>query len=79
MPRLSGREALKIIKEDPALRGIPILVLTTSEAEDDILQSYQLGANSFISKPVTFQGLVRVMNSLESYWFEIVELPGAGE
>jgi len=76
MPRLSGREALTVIKQDPELRQIPVLVLTTSEAEEDILQSYQLGANSFISKPVTFDGLVRVMGSLKNFWLEIVELPG---
>ena len=74
MPRMDGREALKEIKADPALRQIPIVVLTTSKAEEDILRSYDLGANSFITKPVTFAGLVDVMGELGRYWFELVEL-----
>ncbi len=61
MPRKDGREALKEIKSDPALRQIPIVVLTTSQAEEDIFRSYDLGANSFISKPVTFNGLVEAI------------------
>ncbi len=75
MPRKDGREALKEIKNDAGLREIPIVVLTTSKAEEDILRSYDLGANSYITKPVTFEGLVDVMKSLGKYWFEIVELP----
>jgi CheY-like chemotaxis protein len=75
MPKLDGREALARIKSDPDLRRIPIVVLTTSRAEEDIFRSYDLGANSFISKPVTFEGLVAVMRGLGTYWFEIVELP----
>jgi len=75
MPKLDGREALKIIKGDPNLRDIPVVVLTTSRAEQDILLSYDLGVNSFISKPVTFSGLVEAMNLLGRYWLEIVELP----
>ncbi len=74
MPKKDGREALKEIKADPDLRGIPIVVLTTSKAEEDILRTYDLGVNSFITKPVTFQGLVEVMKTLTRYWFEIVEL-----
>jgi CheY-like chemotaxis protein len=77
MPRKDGREALREIKADPELRDIPIVILTTSKAEEDIGQSYDLGANSFISKPVTFQGLVEVMRGLGKYWFDIVELPPA--
>ncbi len=77
MPRKDGREVLKEIKADPALRRIPIIVLTTSEAEEDIYRSYDLGVNSFITKPVTFVSLVEVMRSLGQYWFEIVELPPA--
>jgi CheY-like chemotaxis protein len=75
MPRKDGREALREIKADPELRDIPVVILTTSKAEDDIGQSYNLGANSFITKPVTFQGLVEVMRGLGKYWFDIVELP----
>ncbi len=75
MPRKDGREALREIKEHPELRLIPIVVLTTSKAEEDILRTYELGVNSFITKPVTFDGLVEVMRALGRYWFEIVELP----
>lgn len=75
MPRKDGREALKEIKADPQLRRIPIVVLTTSKAEEDIYRTYDLGVNSFITKPVTFEGLVAVMRALGRYWFEIVELP----
>jgi len=75
MPRKDGREALREIKADPDLRSIPIVVLTTSKAEEDIVRSYDLGVNSFITKPVTFEGLVEVVKTLGKYWFEIVELP----
>ncbi len=75
MPRKDGRQALKEIKEDPALRHIPIIILTTSKAEEDILRSYDLGANSFIVKPVTFDKLVKIIRELTNYWFEIVRLP----
>ncbi|MBT34589.1 MAG: two-component system response regulator [Thalassobius sp.] len=75
MPRKDGREAIKEIKEVPKLRPIPIVVLTTSRAEEDILKTYNLGINSFITKPVTFEGLVDIMKTLGKYWFEIVELP----
>ena len=75
MPRKDGREALKEIKSDANLRSIPIVVLTTSKAEQDIYRTYDLGVNSFITKPVTFEGLVSVMRALGRYWFEIVELP----
>lgn len=75
MPRKDGREALKEIKGDHELRQIPIVILTTSKAEEDILRSYDLGVNSFIIKPVTFEALVDVMKTLAKYWFEIVELP----
>lgn len=76
MPKKDGREALEEIKNDPDLREIPVVVLTTSKDEEDVLRSYNLGANSFITKPVTFDGLVEVVKSLGKYWFEIVELPG---
>lgn len=75
MPKKDGREALREIKSDPALRQIPVVVLTTSKAEEDILRTYNLGVNSFITKPVTFENLVRVTRDLGKYWFEIVELP----
>ena len=76
MPRKDGREALKEIKSDPNFRHIPVVVLTTSKAEEDIYRTYDLGVNSFITKPVTFEGLVSIMRGLGRYWFEIVELPG---
>lgn len=75
MPKKDGREALKEIKSDPEFRKIPVVVLTTSKADTDIGRIYELGANSFISKPVSFDSLVEVMRSLSHYWFEIVELP----
>ena len=74
MPRMDGREALKVIKGDPELRRIPVIVLTTSKAEEDIFRTYDLGVNSFIIKPVTFPSLVNIMRVLEMYWFEIVEI-----
>jgi CheY-like chemotaxis protein len=75
MPKIDGREALIALKNDPALRSIPVVVLTTSRAEEDVARSYDLGANSFISKPVTFAGLVDVMRELGQYWVVIVALP----
>ena len=75
MPRMDGREALAEIKSDPKLRHIPVVVLTTSKAEEDIFRTYGLGVNSFITKPVTFAGLVEVLQAFKRYWFEIVELP----
>jgi CheY-like chemotaxis protein len=79
MPRKDGREALQEIKADPALRQIPVVVLTTSKAEEDIFRSYDLGANSYVTKPVTFQSLVDLMKTLGRYWLEIVELPNGGD
>ena len=75
MPRKDGREALREIKADSELRRIPIVVLTTSRAEEDIYRTYELGVSSFITKPVTFEGLVDLMKILSKYWFEIVQLP----
>lgn len=75
MPRMDGREALKRIKANPALATIPVVVLTTSKQEEDILRTYGLGVNSFITKPVTFEGLLRVAQIVTSYWIEIVQLP----
>lgn len=78
MPRMDGREALREIKADPELRTIPIVVLTTSKAEEDIIRTYDLGANSYITKPVSFEGLIEVMGSLGGYWLGIVQLPPNG-
>jgi CheY-like chemotaxis protein len=75
MPKKDGREALAEIKTDESLRRIPVVVLTTSKDEADVLATYDLGVSSFITKPVTFGGLVDVMKTWTQYWFEIVELP----
>ncbi|MBI5014948.1 MAG: response regulator [Deltaproteobacteria bacterium] len=75
MPRKDGREALREIKADPDLRRIPIVVLTTSKAEEDVQRTYDLGVNSFITKPVSFAALVEIMRTLGEYWFQIVQLP----
>lgn len=75
MPRKDGREALEEIKSDASLRRIPVVVLTTSEAEQDILRSYDLGVNAFVTKPVTFEGLATAIQKLGEFWFEIVKLP----
>ncbi len=78
MPRKDGREALREIKTHPELRSIPVVVLTTSRADTDIDGIYQLGANSFIAKPVEFEALVNLMRLLSQYWLKTVELPTAG-
>jgi two-component system response regulator len=75
MPKMDGREALKEIKKDATLCRIPVVVLTTSKAEEDILRTYGLGVNSFITKPVGFESLVEIVRTLCSYWIEIVILP----
>ncbi|HTI64818.1 MAG TPA: response regulator [Gemmatimonadaceae bacterium] len=77
MPKMDGREALQRIKSDATLIEIPVVVLTTSGLDADVIRSYRLGVNSFITKPVTFSGLVEAMNVLGRYWLEIVELPPA--
>lgn len=79
MPRKDGREALAEIKRDPVLHKIPVVILTTSKAEEDIVRAYDLGVNSYITKPVTFQGLAEIMKTLSIYWFEIVKLPNGHE
>jgi CheY-like chemotaxis protein len=79
MPRKDGREALKEIKSDPSLRRIPVVILTTSKAEEDILRTYDLGANSFITKPVGFESLVQLVSTMTRYWFQLVELPASVE
>ena len=76
MPKKDGRQALREIKSNPDLRRIPVVILTTSKTDEDVLRSYDLGANSFITKPVTFDRLVEIVRALGTYWFQIVELPG---
>ena len=75
MPRMDGREALAKIKSQPELRGIPVVILTTSRADEDVVRGYDLGAASYITKPVTFDNLVSLMRALGHYWIEFVELP----
>src|SRR6188768_3395391 len=78
LPRKDGREVLAEIKSDPDLRSIPVVVLTTSKAEEDVLRTYDLHANCYITKPVSFDGLIEVMGSLGGYWLGIVQLPPNG-
>ena len=75
MPRMDGREVLNEIRKTPELANIPVIVLTTSESESDIVQSYDLNANCYISKPVDFQQFIRVVQSIEHFWFSVVSLP----
>jgi two-component system response regulator len=78
MPRKDGREALEELKKDPRFRGIRVVIMTTSKAEEDVIRSYNLSAASYIAKPVTFDRLVEVIRTLGKYWLEIVELPPEG-
>jgi two-component system, chemotaxis family, response regulator Rcp1 len=75
LPRKSGREVLEEVKGDAALMSIPVVVLTTSESEQDILRSYLLHANCFITKPVDFEGFLKVVRSIDSFWLSVVTLP----
>jgi chemotaxis family two-component system response regulator Rcp1 len=75
MPRKDGREVLKEIKDDPRLRRIPVVILTTSAAEEDILHTYDLHANCYITKPVDFDQFLRVVKSIENFWLTVVKLP----
>ena len=75
MPKKDGRQALSEIKANPSLRNIRVVVMTTSKAEEDILRTYDLGASSYVTKPVTFAALVDVITTMGRYWLEIVELP----
>jgi two-component system, chemotaxis family, response regulator Rcp1 len=75
LPRKDGREVLREVKADPILKTIPIVILTTSAAEQDILRSYNLHANCYITKPVDLNQFVRVVNYIQDYWLEIVKLP----
>lgn len=77
MPKKDGRESLREIKANPDLRRIPVVILTTSQADADVGQIYDLGANSFITKPVSFDALVKMMRAVGHYWFETVELPNS--
>ena len=77
MPKVSGFEALREIKAHPTLRKIPIIILTTSQSEDDVTHAYELGVNSFVQKPIRFEGMVDVFRTLDRYWFKIVKLPRA--
>ena len=79
MPKKDGREALREIKADPELRSIPVVILTTSRTEAEINRTYDLGANSFMAKPVTFESLVQAMAVITDYWFQIVELPSGAK
>ncbi|HTN75784.1 MAG TPA: response regulator [Pirellulaceae bacterium] len=79
MPKKDGREALREMKSDPKLKNIRVVVMTTSKAEEDILRTYDLGASSYVTKPVTFAALVDVIQTLGKYWLEIVELPSGTE
>jgi CheY-like chemotaxis protein len=79
MPRKDGREALAEIRADPRLRGLPVVVLTTSSAEEDIVRSYDLGANSYVQKPVTFAKMVEVVEAIGKYWLGVVKLPMNGD
>lgn len=76
MPRKDGRETLAAIKENPAFRRIPVLVITTSKAEEDVQKCYDLGVSSFLSKPTTFEALRDLVREVTHYWFETVRLPG---
>lgn len=79
MPRRDGREVLRDIKADPNLRGIPVVILTTSKAEEDVVRCYRDGVNSFITKPVTFSALTEVVQAIGKYWLEVVDLPESTE
>ena len=77
LPRKDGREVLGEIKADPALRQIPVVILTTSKAEEDILKTYDLHANCYITKPVDLEGFIEVISAIEDFWLSIVKLPGS--
>lgn len=75
MPRKDGREVLKELRADDDLRRIPVVVLTSSESEEDIVRSYELNANAYLTKPVDFDGFVEIVNRLENFWFQVVKFP----
>ncbi len=76
LPKKDGRQVLAEVKADPDLRRIPVVILTTSKAEEDILKTYDLHANCFITKPVEFEQFIKVVQSIEGFWLTIVQLPG---
>ena len=76
MPKIDGREALKEIKSNPKLKAIPVIVLTTSRAQEDIVRSYELGANAYVTKPTAFADLIAIVSSLKNFWITTAELPG---
>ena len=75
LPKMDGREVLKEIKQDPDLKSIPVVILTTSEAEEDIVKTYELHANCYITKPVDFEQFMKVVRSIQDFWVTIVQLP----
>lgn len=75
MPRMNGREVLEKVKTDPRFKTIPVVVLTTSDSDEDILRSYQLNVNCYITKPVGFEDFIKVVKSIEDFWFTVVKLP----
>ena len=75
LPKLDGRQVLQRIREDPTLRGLVVVVLTTSKEETDVIRSYDLGVNSYVTKPMDIQQFIQVIHELEHYWFQIVVLP----
>ena len=77
MPRKDGQDVLKELKDDDELRTIPVVVLTSSESEEDIAKSYELNANAYLTKPVDFDGFIEIVNRLENFWFKVVKLPEA--
>ena len=79
MPLLDGREALEVIYQDPDLRQIPVVVLTTSDAEEDVEVSYRFGAKGYVTKPVTFKGLLENLKTIGEYWLDVVKLPEGEE
>jgi len=76
LPRMDGREVLAELKEDPVLRRIPVVVLTTSDAEEDILRSYNLHANAYVTKPVDFERFISVVRKIDDFFVSVVRLPG---
>lgn len=75
MPKKDGRQVMEDMEADPSLRRIPVVVLTSSDAEEDIVRSYELNANAYLTKPVDFDGFVDIVNRLEDFWFEVVKMP----
>ena len=75
MPKKDGREVLEDMKADPELRRIPVVVLTSSEAEEDVVRSYELNANAYLTKPVDFDGFVDIVKRIEDFWFSVVKMP----